>query len=150
MRKFQYRLERILELKKYHEQEWELKLAEISEQCLKLENEIKKREEQKSTAFLKTGSSSVGFSVYDLSARDYYVQRLESEIRQLNDELAQKQKKQEEVRQKYSEAAKERKVLDKLREKKAEEYYRESLKEEMKEIDDLTVSAQSRRRSEKY
>jgi hypothetical protein len=40
MRRFQFRLERFLELRRWKEREWEIALAKILGECLLLENRI--------------------------------------------------------------------------------------------------------------
>ena len=40
MQRFQFRLERLLDLRKYREREWELKLAEITGICLMIRRRI--------------------------------------------------------------------------------------------------------------
>ena len=53
MKAFRFKLERILSLRKHREREWEIKLAEITGECVRLSREIEERSMSKAEAFLK-------------------------------------------------------------------------------------------------
>ncbi|HUV06409.1 MAG TPA: flagellar export protein FliJ [Spirochaetia bacterium] len=145
MRRFHFRLERFLDLKRYTEREWELALASITGQCFMIEQDIKNREAE---ILERLGKRSWPTGKMDLNAlysMEMYLTRLENEIRQFEVELAKKQAKRREVQKKYLDASRERKVLDKLKERKESEYYQEQKKEEFKVQDDITTGSVARR-----
>ena len=144
MRRFQFRLERFLELRRWKEREWEIALAKILGECLLLENRIREIGEligQSRLAVFQTGSR---IDVQAMARRELYVQRLAVERERRKVTLAEKRVEQERVRARYLEAAKERKVLDKLKERRSDEYYHRQLDEEFRTIDDLNTAASRR------
>jgi flagellar FliJ protein len=145
MRRFHFRLERFLDLKRHTEREWELALASITGQCFMLEQKIKNREAE---ILEKLSRRSLPIGRIDLNilySLELYVTRLEIEIQHLKLELEKKQAKRREVQEKYLAASRERKVLDKLKERRATEYYHEQKKEEFKVQDDITTGGEARR-----
>jgi flagellar FliJ protein len=144
MRRFQFRLERFLDLKRYKEREWELALARVLGQCLLLKRRI---EEILAEVDASRGDTFIVDTRIDVEAmvrRELYIRRLIRERERTEIELAERTVEMEKVRAKYLEAAKERKVLDKLKERKANEYYEKQKDEDFKTIDDLNTAARLR------
>jgi flagellar protein FliJ len=148
MRRFQFRLERFLELRRWKEREWEISLAKILGECLLMERRI-------AEIAVEIGASmSSGFvtggrvDIEAMARRELYVRRLAVERERTRETLVERRKELEKVRAKYLEAAKDRKVLDKLKERRSEEYYDRQIDEEFKTIDDMNTSAESRRPAE--
>jgi len=144
MKRFQFRLERFLELRKWKEREWELKLARVLGQCLLLEKRIGEIREEISASRQQVFSDGVRIDMIAMSRRELYIQRLTREKERSEIELVERRRELEEVRAKYLEASKARKVLDKLRERKETEYYEHALDEEYKAIDDMNTAATTR------
>ncbi len=143
MRRFQFRLEKILNLRKYREREWEQKLAVISGICIELENRIKMLTmEKQRVAFRYAIGTEVDVST--LISRELYTLRIDKGIEELEQELAKRKKELEEVRKRYLEVSKERKVLEKLKERQEKKYYYEQKLEEIKIIDDLNNAKTNR------
>ena len=151
MRRFQFRLERFLELRRWKEREWEMALARVQGECLRLERRIEEIAiEIGASRFTEyvAGSSDEGLGVprridvLTMARRELYVQRLARERERARELLAERRKELEKVRVKYLEAARERKVLDKLRERREAEYYEHQVDEEFKTIDDMNNSRQ--------
>ncbi len=140
MRKFNFRLERFLDIRKYKEREWELKLAEITGVCISLKNNIEERLRIIVVSMKKRALHSDSIDVELFLAYEKYINRLEIEISEFQEELVLKELQRAKVQKSYLEASKQRKVLDKLKEKKKIEFYKEQRKDELKEIDDLTNS----------
>ncbi|MEW5813894.1 MAG: flagellar export protein FliJ [Spirochaetota bacterium] len=136
MRRFQFRLERFLEIKRYHEREWELKLAEITGICVNLENEIRNSFEEKARIFINRYDEARG-SLSFLFSSELYMRWLDNKIGRLRRKLAEKEKIKEEVHKSYLNASKERKVLERLKERKAADYYKLQSNEENKAVDDI-------------
>ncbi len=143
MRRFQFRLEKILNLRKYREREWEQKLAVISGICLELENRIQMLNMEKQRVAFKY-SVEKGVDVSTLISRELYTLRIDKGIEELADELKKRREELEEVRKKYLEISKERKVLEKLKERQEKRYYEEQKLEEIKIIDDLNNAKTNR------
>jgi flagellar FliJ protein len=139
MKRFSFRLEKILEIRKYHEREWELKLAEITGTCMRIEGEIRNLLSERSEAFQKRHLSlerDISYLLYS----ELYMQRLQQSADRLSRDLREKEKILEEVRDQYREASKQRKILEKLKEKRQKENYKKQRDEEIKAIDDIALS----------
>ncbi len=143
MLKFRFRLERLLDIRKYREREWELKLAVITGICVSLENEIKDVLAEKSRSFRRR-YELFGNDVNGLKTMELFMARLERKAEKLKKELAIRELEREEIQKQYLAVSKERKVLEKLKEKRADEYYREQMQEEMKVLDDISTGARAR------
>jgi flagellar protein FliJ len=141
MRRFQFRLERFLELRRWKEREWEIALAKILGECLLLEKRITAIAAEIGASMLTAFVAGGHVDIESMSRRELYVQRLARERERARDTLVEKRTELEKVRAKYLEAARDRKVLDKLKERKSEEYYDRQIDEEFKAIDDINTSA---------
>jgi len=145
MRRFQFRLERFLELRRWKEREWELKLARALGECLLLEQRIRQIGEEIGASRLAEYTEGRRVDVEAMARRELYVQRLAVERERAQVTLEEKRRELEKVRARYLEASKDRKVLDKLKERRSEEYYDRQLDEEYRTADDLNNSAAARR-----
>ena len=144
MKRFNFSLRRLLELKKYREHQWEIKLGEATGKCEQLKSEIGRRLEIRKQSF----SRRLGGNMTDLLVTEQYIGRLDQELRDLRRELEAQEKRRLEVQGQFLEASKERKVYDKLREKRAEEFRKEEIRREIMENDDLNSGTAARRREE--
>ncbi len=139
MKRFHFRLEKVLGIKKHHEKEWELKLAKATGECIRIENTIQHNLYEKART-LSTRRLSGEIMMEKLYSSELYMQRLTQHNRNLEQELVQKELERESIQKGYLEASKERKVLDKLKEKQENGFYAKQRVEEMKEIDDMNNS----------
>lgn len=144
MRRFKFRLEKFLELRRWKEREREIALAKVLGEVLLLEKRIAE------IAGLISGSLFGQFrrenlvDVEGMMRRELYVQRLAREREAKRSALVVKRRELEEARGRYLEASKERKVLDKLRERRETEYYKQAIDEEYKAVDDTNTAAATR------
>ncbi len=146
MRRFQFRLERFLELRRWKEREWELALAKILGECLLLEKRIAEIAEEISSSLLSVFVSGTRIDIEAMARRELYVQRLAVERERKRATLVERRVELERVRGKYLEAARDRKVLDKLKERQQGDYYAYQTDEEYKSIDDMNTSGATRAR----
>ena len=137
MKRFRFRLEQLLALRKHQEREWELKLADITGKCLLLENAIRECQGNVLESFDKRRAGEGTLDMVDYVAAEMYMARLRQEIEEHRAELEIRHKEREEIQKGYLEAAKKRKVLDKLKERRADEYYRQAKGEEQKTADEV-------------
>ncbi len=144
MRRFQFRLERFLELRRWKERERELALAKVLGECLLLERRIAEIDAEVSASFLSVFRSGISVDIESMRRRELYVQRLSRERERAAARLEEKKAELEQVRAKYLEAARDRKVLDKLKDRQAEAYYERQIDEEFKAIDDINTAASTR------
>ncbi|MCL2208668.1 MAG: flagellar export protein FliJ [Treponema sp.] len=135
MRKFKFNLEKILQLRKFREEECKLALGQAVSLLNKIENDIKL------TALKRHNAASQRFNnPQEMFLWDNFVLRLDQEGERLAQKAAQAEIVVEEKRALYLEAQKNLKVFEKLKEKKQTEYRREYLNYEMNQVDELTSS----------
>ena len=141
MRKFRFRLERFLQLRRYDERTWELKLAEATGKCVKLRQDIEDRRLDIARTILERpgrGSGILDLDIYQ--AGEMYMERLGLEIDGLGLELEAQELKRGEIQKGYLEASKKRKVLDKLKERQEADHKKQWLREDFKTLDDINTS----------
>jgi len=133
MKRFRFGPEKIMQLRKFKEEECKLALGQAVSILNKIENEIKETAVKRHNAALRRF-----IDIGETSAWENYIMRLDQEARQLTEKAAQAEIVVEEKRALYLEARKDLKIMEKLKEKKQKEYRKETLSYEMNEIDDLT------------
>jgi flagellar FliJ protein len=144
VKRFAFDLEKVLDLRKYREQEAKIALGRAVGELSAIENQIR------DLALLRSQAAEDYFSFPDPAEKnheassaayyrnyEFYLRRLEHRKEELLEAAAQAQLKLEEERASYLEASRERKVLDKLREKRAAEYRRLLSAGETKTLDDI-------------
>jgi len=139
MRRFQFRLEKLLKIRQYREREWELKLADITGQCIVLEKRILTSKDNISHTLDERSAFSGSIDIYSLIANEMYIARMKQDIINSGIELEQKKRKREQVKQKFLEVSKQKKILEKLKQRKEEEYYKEAKREEFKNVDEINA-----------
>jgi flagellar FliJ protein len=140
VKRFHFRLERILEIRSHKERQWLARLAAASGLCARLSRRITENGEQARGAFhLDTKQGGV-LDLSLLTYREHYINRLAQEQKKLKKELEEKTRQRSEVQQKYQEVSRDKKVLEKLKEKRESQYYARARLEEFKEVDDLNSS----------
>lgn len=146
MKRFQFRLERVLKLRAYHEREWELKLAAATGECVALEEQIRSVVREKRESFHALSGSYTTDISYRMS-QEAYLTYLERRLESLENTLMQKQEEREKIAEQYRQAMMERKVLDKLKERRSGEYYREQLNHEHKALDEVATTSAALKRT---
>jgi flagellar FliJ protein len=138
VRRFRFNLEKLLEVRSFHERKAELVLAEKAGRCALLDNRLREVAE----ARVRTGREmfSAGRSLEDYRSAELYMIRLDRDRDRLVEELASAELEREEARSDYIEKRKSREVIDKIKERRQTEYYRLASREETKALDDLARS----------
>jgi len=139
VRRFRFRLERLLELRAHREREALYRLAEATGRCVRLTRSIQELAGRRGEAYRSVPAAGGILDLGLFAYRERYLAWLEATRRRLTDELARREKERLEVQQKYLEASRKRKVLDKLKERRAAEHYREERAEEFKVQDDVAA-----------
>jgi len=138
MKKFNFNLEKILQIREFKEEECKLALGQAVSLLNMIENEIKK------TALKRHNASSQRFNnPQDIFLWDNYILRLDQEGEKLAEKAAQAEIVVEEKRALYLEAQRDLKAIEKLKEKQQKEYRKEYLNNEMNQVDELTSSRYS-------
>ena len=134
MKRFQFRLKKLLDIRRYEEREWEIKLAKVTGACINLENRIEEN-------YLESRRSLRERAVItDLEwqrALSRYQLRLGQECGRLEKELEHELLTRAGVENEYLAASRKRKALDKLEGKQEAAYFRQKKREEVKELDEM-------------
>lgn len=144
MKAFQFKLDRILAIRKHREQEWEIRLAAATGECVRLRRDIQSRIERKAEALRRIGREHLDAG--ELLESHLYMARLDQEAARKSGELVACERERERIQAGYLEASRNRKVLDKLREKRSAGYLKEQRAEEIKHLDDINTGRAARRR----
>lgn len=135
MKRFAFKLEKLLELRTFYEKKAELVLAEKSGRCALLEERL--REIAESRVRTSRDMFSRGRDLADFRASELYIMRLDRERDKVIEELAVAEAEREAARAVYIEKHRDREAIDKLRERREAEYYRAAEREDIKAIDDI-------------
>jgi flagellar FliJ protein len=135
MKRFVFKLEKLLELRSFYEKKAELLLAEKAGRCAILEGRLKDIAESR----VRTGREmfAPGRDMADYRAAELYIVRLDRERDRLLEELALAEAEREAARAEYIAKHRDREIIDKLKERRQAEYYRFAEREEIKALDDL-------------
>jgi flagellar protein FliJ len=135
VRRFRFKLEKLLEVRSFYERKAELVLAEKAGICALLDNRLREVAESRS----RTGREmfAPGRDLEDFRAAELYMTRLDRDRDRLLEELAAAELEREKARADYVEKRKARESIDKLKERRQAEYYRLALREEQKALDDV-------------
>jgi flagellar FliJ protein len=135
MKRFNFKLQKILRLRKFREEQCKIELEQALGVLNMIENEIKV------TAVKRHNAAARRFKdINEAGKWDNYILRLDQETERLMERAASAQIVVEEKRAKYLEASKALKALEKIKEKKEKEYRKETADLQMAEIDDLTAA----------
>lgn len=137
MKKFVFRLDRVLKLRRQIEERIEIEFALKNSEYIAVKNEIERNKEELMLFISENSIMEGSFSIEEIQAADNYIFRLEKRIKDLKVELDEKKKELDRVRELLNEAKKARKILEKLREKRLNEYVNAVNREEVNELDDI-------------
>jgi flagellar FliJ protein len=142
LKRFRFSLEKVLELRKYREQETRLELGRAVSDLQAIEGQIRE------TGAARYAAAAARFSsdnILETINYENYINRLDHLKEKLLKDAAAAELVVEEKREVWLEASRDRKIVDKLREKRAAEYRKETAKEERAELDDLANDRRIRR-----
>ena len=136
MKAFAFGLEKVLNLRKFYEDEAKIELGRAIGILADIENRILALGRERARA--AAAQFAPGNSAAMMQQHMFYLQRIENLKEQLFKEAAMAELKVEEAREAFLEASRERKVLDKLKDKRQKEYRKVILSEETKTLDDIS------------
>lgn len=145
MKRFQFRLERLLEIRRHEEHQEEIRLASAAGECRRLSRSIGDKRDKVRREILERQLPPGPLQTDLLQTSERYSQRLQQESRREQADLVQKKRERDEVKKDYLKASKKKKVLEKLRERKEEEYYTEQQRKEIQMIDEINNAEAARR-----
>ncbi|MFW5693648.1 MAG: flagellar export protein FliJ [Alkalispirochaeta sp.] len=137
MRKFQFRLESILELREKQADQKRLELGAATQRCEALERDIETRTELRRRTLTEHGLTSMADIEYR-RAVDAYATRLAAEVARLRDELRAAERVRDEVAEEYRDARRKAEVLEKVRSRRKESYLELVKREEQLRLDEIS------------
>ncbi|MCE1246666.1 MAG: flagellar export protein FliJ [Firmicutes bacterium] len=146
MKKFVFRLETVLDMRRKKEEEVQIKLGEVltilNQEMAKLEALFDKRNFYQSEI---TNMKPIATKAMDVMMYQDYLDSLENTIKQQKEIIRKVEKIVEEVRMELAEAAKSRKIIEKIKENEYEEYMKEFEASERSILDEFGVIAVARK-----
>lgn len=139
MKRFNFRLEKLLSLREFYEHRAEIDLARAISYLDSINMKLKNIAELLTQTSRQFTSSDGALDINDLYTTQNYIIRLHEEKDRLLNEAVEAQIVIDEKRKIYIEAASKRKVILKLKEKKLEDWKKENNKSEDDFIDDITT-----------
>lgn len=137
MKKFNFSLQNILNLREFEEKQSQIDLGKAISECTRLKNEL----EQVAQDYIKANNNRTSEkSIEELIIIDNYCNRLNLLKEELLEQIATAELIVQQKQEIYAEKLKNRKVLTKLKEKKYSQWKKEYLHEEEIQIDDIVTS----------
>lgn len=134
MKRFQFSLQKLLNLREFREKQAEIELGKANAARDAVQLDLESVAQKRVTAsFERSGSASV----QDLLAIERYITRLDAKKEKLIEDLAACELVVERTRAVYLEATKDRQIITKLREKKEASWRRKYLSDEAAVLDDI-------------
>ncbi|PKL25552.1 MAG: flagellar export protein FliJ [Spirochaetae bacterium HGW-Spirochaetae-3] len=142
MKRFSFRLQRVLDLREYGETVAKAALGEKSAACSRLGLSLE--ENARLTISTSRERFKPGSGAADHRACELYSVRLSQERERLMKALAYAEAERESARLAYVEASRSKQLVAKLREREEKAYYKVVSREETKTMDDLAAGAHVR------
>jgi flagellar FliJ protein len=135
LKRYHFALQKVLQLRKYQEDESKIALGQSIGALTVIENNIKE------TSIKRHHAASERFAdTVQMTGWDNYITRLDQQALRLAEDAARAELVVEEKRALYLEASIKRKAIDKLKEKREKEYRKEMFDSQASEMDYLTAS----------
>lgn len=134
MKRFNFSLQKILDLREYEEEQAKLDLAAAIAEANRIQAEL----EQVAREMVRAGAVRITSDIPAMQANEAYKVRLKLRKGELLEELAQAELVIEQKREVFAEKMRDRKVITKLREKALAEYKSEAEKDEEQANDDVS------------
>lgn len=134
MKRFNFSLQKVLDLREYEEDQAKLDLAAAIAEANRIQAEL----EHIAREMVAAGAVRITSDIPAMQANEAYKVRLKLRKGELLEELAQAELVIEQKREVFAEKMRDRKVITKLREKALADYNAEVLKDEEQANDDLS------------
>ncbi len=138
MRKFVFRLENVLKLRKKIEERIQLEFAKKRAELIKVDLEIDGSRDTLKNFVNENLRMEGTFFASEILAVDNYIHRVRGRIRQLKDLRREKEDEVNSALRVLKDARKSRKVIENLKERKYRKYMEELDREENNDMDDIT------------
>ena len=140
VKRFNFKLEKILKLRENREKETEIELGKAVGALSAIENRIKNIVLEKGQAVQYRFAGNIN----QMRSYEFYIQRLDNTRDRLLEEAAMAELEVERTRVIYLDASRDRKIFSKLKERQEKDYRRTVNLEEIKMIDDISSGRAAR------
>ena len=142
MRRFDYRLEKLLEVKAYAEKTRSLELAEVTGRWIKTSDSIESLKRMKKEVLsLRFKGEKYSINVDSLSFAENQISAIKVKIKNLENELEKITVEQNKMREIYVSALKEKKTIEKLKEKKQVLHMKNEKSRENRVLEDIVMTS---------
>lgn len=148
MRRFDFRFDRLLTLRKHEEEARRLELGKITGECHQIELQIETRLDRRRTILSRMSASEVSDVRYRLSA-EQFAARLHQEAGRLRQDLAKKEEERGLAMERYRKAKQRVDVLDRFRERREAAYKQEQSRLEHSRLDEVSQQIYLRGRAKR-
>ncbi len=138
MKKYNFKLEKVLSVRENIEKEWEAKLGRANGECQKVQDRIDGyREKIKESKLTRV-------DITQFQIKCLYEERLNYQTRLDKKVLHEKEIERDKIKKIYLEKSIDRKVIDKLKDKSVKSYKKDLLKEDSLIVDEINSAARTR------
>lgn len=138
MRRFQFRLQSILDLRRHQEEQRRLELGAATSRCVAIKAEIDTRLDERHSILSKRPKEINSDDILWRGAVAAYALRLESEAEKLSVELKEAEEERKAAATRYREAKQNLDVLEKLRERRQNSHRTTIKREEQNRLDEVS------------
>lgn len=147
MRDFRFRLQSILDVRRYEEDQRRLELGIASSRCAALQREIDTRRDLRHRALTVLEPDDRPEDIGFRAAQAAYARRLAVEVAGLEGELQRAEAERLEAVERYRIARRNADVLERLRERRAASYRGEQKRDEYRRMDEIAMTRRTRHAS---
>jgi flagellar FliJ protein len=137
MKRFYFRLDNVLRIRKKQEEGVQRQFAVRRAELLQLENQVDALEEKMHRFMASNPMSEGSYTVMEVLAVDNYITRLEREIKGLEELRKRKEEEVSRILSLLHEVKRTRKVIENLKDRQLERYRDEVNREELDQLDDV-------------
>lgn len=140
MKRFTFRLEKLLNIKKHLEEEAKLKYAFVLQKKINIENENRLMESQIKDGMVYDSQTIKEGEILDyknIELSEKYIRGLVTKIKNNNIKKKEIEIELEKLKKDLEKATRERKIIDQLKDRKFQQYKKDYKKHEIKIIDEL-------------
>lgn len=140
MKKFEFKFQKLLDLREHEEQDKQLIFSGELAKLIKIDTIIEECKSKKQNLFKQSYQLIEKGEIAYLAYRDHIVYALENRMKEQNIKRKEQQIMVDKAREEYMEASKKKKIMEKLKERAESRYLAEIEKHEQDEIDEMATS----------
>ncbi|GAB6089860.1 flagellar export protein FliJ [Spirochaeta dissipatitropha] len=139
MRRFNFRLQHILNMRSHERKEVEHRLGSVTAECNLLDDQLHGLQARRQAAQKRTDPAVARNVLLELNSRTGYFAWIDQEFSRIKQKRSSLEQKRLSIVAEYHEALQREKVLDNLRERREREYYFDEARREEKDVEDAVI-----------